>query len=600
MNLGTGKTEAILDIRGPHAKRVRGELLGGSSSLALTGNLALRLAPEYRYLGVVQTPHDTGRRDTELCARRACSAWAHGRSLLSSSFIPWVLKTSWMSGRILPAAYATLATWSARAWSPLTGFYERAARTLIGSWQFGHFLTGPLLGAVLGLLTPGHAAVIARVRLVVQLVTVAPPELFDLFDAAWNRATPWRETLADSLHTISVAMSLSDSRRSVASIAFVRQHAQALKKTCRRLSRWGSQLQAVWDLWQDILLPRQKLVLGKPTALSCPLCQRPLPSRHALAAHLHRKHALVNVLTRYTDGTACLWCHTEHHSTDRLKYHLSRSASCVHGLRVVVGPVYTYGTGTKRTGVRHHRGLPPIRLPGPLNATAAQRRAALEGRQCTPEELHRELVHCTGATDVFSWPPLLPEAATDPVAVSLLLDSQPAPPDAASPTPHVYSPVCDGARWFSLVDLSVARACDWHTPSPLWERLLAEPFVLQWPATWHRYWRIWQAMHTLHPWSSSAFRAAHILRSAASMPEAAGTSSSGPPAGLLDFLAATIAVRQICAALCSRGCVWISGVPSPVGRSLLRSLLPHASFHVLPTSSSPAFVVAHVNSPPPV
>ncbi|CAE7884579.1 RNA-directed DNA polymerase from mobile element jockey [Symbiodinium microadriaticum] len=237
VNLGTGKTEAILDIRGPHAKRVRGELLGGSSSLALTGNLALRLAPEYRYLGVVQTPHDTGRRDTELCARRACSAWAHGRSLLSSSFIPWVLKTSWMSGRILPAAYATLATWSARAWSPLTGFYERAARTLIGSWQFGHFLTGPLLGAVLGLLTPGHAAVIARVRLVVQLVTVAPPELFDLFDAAWNRATPWRETLADSLHTISVAMSLSDSRRSVASIAFVRQHAQALKKTCRRLSR---------------------------------------------------------------------------------------------------------------------------------------------------------------------------------------------------------------------------------------------------------------------------------------------------------------------------------------------------------------------------
>ena len=241
VNLGAGKTEAILDIRGPQAKRVRGEMLGGSSSIALTGDLTLRLAPEYRYLGVVQTPHDTGRRDVELCSRRACSAWAHGRSLLSSTFLPWVLKTSWMSGRILPAAYATLATSvarSARAWSPLTGFFERAARTLIGSWQFGHFLTGPMMYAVLGLTTPGHAATVARVRLIVQLVTAAPADLFELFDAAWNRATPWCETLADSLSAVSVALPADDFRGPVTSIAYVRRHAQALKKVCRRLSRW--------------------------------------------------------------------------------------------------------------------------------------------------------------------------------------------------------------------------------------------------------------------------------------------------------------------------------------------------------------------------
>ena len=76
VNLGAGKTEAILDIRGPQAKRVRGEMLGGGSVLALTGNLTLRLAPEYRYLGVVQTPHDTGRRDAELCARHRYAATA--------------------------------------------------------------------------------------------------------------------------------------------------------------------------------------------------------------------------------------------------------------------------------------------------------------------------------------------------------------------------------------------------------------------------------------------------------------------------------------------------------------------------------------------
>ena len=160
--------------------------------------------------------------------------------------------------------------------------------------------------------------------------------------------------------------------------------------------------------------------------------------------------------------------------------------------------------------------------------------------------------------------------------------------------------VPESARWYSLVDHSAVGARDWHTPSPCWERLLAQPFVLQWPATWHRYWRIWQAMHTLSPWSPSAFRAAHVLRSVAPAHGTLGDSSSGPPSGLLDFLAATIAVRQSCGALSSRGCIWISGVPSPAGRTLLRSLLPQASFHVLPFGPSPAFVVAHASSPLPV
>ena len=508
-----------------------------------------------------------------------------------------------MSGRILPAAYATLATSiarSARAWSPLTGFYERAARTLIGSWQFGHFLTGPLLGAVLGLPTPGHAATIARVRIVVQLVSVAPPALFDLFDAAWNRATPWCELLADSLRTVAVALPPGDSRGSVTSIAYVRQHAHLLKKACRRLSRWGSQLHAVWELWQDVLLPRQKLVLGEPAVFLCPLCQQSLPSRHALAAHLHRKHAVVNVMTRYTDGTACLWCHTEHHSTDRLKYHLRSCASCMHGLRVVVGQVYSYGTGTKRTGTRQHRGLPPTRLPGPINATAAQRRATLEGRQCTPQELQQELFQSTGATDVYSWPPLIPDADGEQVTDHAQSTNSPAPCAAASFALSVRTPVGESSRWYSVADFSAVSACDWHTPSPNWERLLAHSFVLQWPATWHRYWRIWHAMNSLSPWSPSAFRAANILRSLATAPGDTGASSSGPPPGLLDFLAATIAVRQSCDVLRSRGFIWISGVPSAAGRSLLRSLLPVASFHVLQSSTSPVFIVAHASSPPPV
>ena len=600
VNLGAGKTEALLDIRGNEAKCVRGELLSGASSLPIGSAISLRLAPEYRYLGVVQTTRDTGRRDTELCAQRACGAWAHGRNLLASPHLPWALKLAWMSGRVLPAAYATLATSlavSARAWSPLTGFYERAARTIVGSWQFGHVLTGPLLGAVLGLTTPLHAAILARVRLVVQLVTKAPADLLSLFEAAWNRSTPWCEILADSLRAVAVAIPGVDSLSST-SLLFARQQAPRLLKVCKRLSRWGSLFRAVWDLWHDVVTPRQRTLVGDALAMKCALCNAVCPSKHALAAHLHRKHSVVNVMTKYTLGTVCLWCHSDHHSTDRLKYHLSRCRECVHGLRVVTGQVYEYGTGTKRTGARQHRGLPPLRLPGPVNATAAQRRAAAEGRPCTDEELSDELFQAVGTRDAFSWPDSL-------VGPHSYLAAAPPPrcvqsnSEAAGPAESVLSDTrhpARGCRWFSLVDLSTVASQDWHTPSPLWSGLLAGAFVCQFPSSWHRYWKLWHAMQIAHPWSSTAFGASALLRRLSVPVTGPQQDERQPPFGLLDFLAATVAFRTVCAALQSGGAAWILGTPSTVGISLLRAVLPSAVLSPFRVGGAQVFVIEHASS----
>ena len=94
-----------------------------------------------------------------------------------------------MGGRILPAAYATLATSiavSARAWSPLVSFFEKAIRTLVGSWSFGHVLTKPLLYAIAGLPSPAHAAIVARVRLVSNSSRVPHLPSFRFFEAAWK------------------------------------------------------------------------------------------------------------------------------------------------------------------------------------------------------------------------------------------------------------------------------------------------------------------------------------------------------------------------------------------------------------------------------
>ena len=167
-----------------------------------------------------------------------------------------------------------------------------------------------------------------------------------------------------------------------------------------------------------------KSVIGPAIPHMCPLCRASFPSATACAAHLHKKHSVVNVLTQYTCGTVCKWCHTEHHSTDRLKYHLRTSPLCVHGLRVVVGPLYVPGTGTKRSGPRIHRGLPPLRMPGPVNATPAQRQASLEGRHCEERELRDELQRATGSEDVYRWPQDSRPAVADSGSPPLPADTQ--------------------------------------------------------------------------------------------------------------------------------------------------------------------------------
>ena len=246
---------------------------------------------------------------------------------------------------------------------------------------------------LLGLCAPEHACVVARARLVLLLLDKAPPAVWDLVEAAWNRDTPWCQLLVDSCRQFLPAVRFPSGERvphcTLQGIA-AGSSAPYLKPS-NLSAGWGTVQAACCALWRDISTPRERRIIGAVQAIRCHICQEVFPSRHAVAAHIHRKHSAVSCYTKLTNGTVCLWCHTEMHSTDRLKYHLRTTPACLHGLRVSVGEVYAYGTGTKRTGQRQHRGLPALRLPGPINATPAQRKAAAEGRPCTPEELVEEL-----------------------------------------------------------------------------------------------------------------------------------------------------------------------------------------------------------------
>ena len=349
------------------------------------------------------------------------------------------------------------------------------------------------------------------------------------------------------------------------------------------MSRFGTAYRAFWDLWQDIALPRTKRVIGTPGHFSCPLCRQVHPSLHALAAHTHRKHSVVNSLTQFTAGTTCLWCHVEHYSTDRLKYHLRRSPSCVHGLRVTVGRSYTYGSGTKRRGVQHHRGLPPLQLPGPRNATPAQRLASLEGRTVTPEELLIELRTATGVEDVYSWPDApqpydhVDESRPDEQA-------PPYPPTSLSALPT--TPAEPALQFWQFAD-----ACEPGTsflPSPLWSGLARQTVCWGLPRSWHRWWRLWLAADiAANPWGFSQRAALAPLRPRAQQ------SSAQHSLFLRQLGANTVAFRQVCLQVLNRGLLWIPGVPSSAGHQLLRRVLPQAHFRIVQSRFGPLFLAAH-------
>ena len=606
VNLGIGKTEILLDIRGPQARQVRSELLQGPEGqawLPLPDGRHIRISPEYRYLGVIQRPRDTGRRDQELCTQRGQSSWAQARSLLASKSLPRSLRRAWIASRILPAAYATLATSigvSARAVAPLEGFFDRATRSLVSSWQFGHLLTKPSLQILAGLTAPHHATILARVRLVTQLIRNAPDPVWDIFEASWNRATPWADLLIDACRQVWPALTKGSAFPPI-TLALVRAHTHQLVNACKHLSKYGTAYWAFLELWRSLGTSRSKLVLGQAIAYRCPVCSAVLPSKHALAAHCHRKHSVVNFLTRFTNGTACLWCHTDHFSTDRLKYHLRTSRSCMRGLRVVVGESYHYGSGSKRSGVRHHCGLPPLRLQGPLNASPAQRAASLDGRAATTDELQRELEAVAGVSDEYSWPVVPSMSASHEVEPAPRVPSRHTPsPLASFATPRSSDtdvvapglrPSPDQSRWWRFTADRQDGALS--PPSPFWPGLQLASACLGLPRSWHQFWPLWAfAAFSKHPWHQADRPAQRLLRASQ---HGLFTADSAGSSTLLatTLVAATVTFRQACACVLHRGLLWIPGVPSSVGLRLLRHLLPNAVFHILPHISGRVFVAAH-------
>ncbi|CAE7771673.1 unnamed protein product [Symbiodinium sp. CCMP2592] len=613
VNLGAGKTEALVDIRGDGARAARGALLSGDALLEVSKGDSIRLCPEYKYLGVAQLPRDTGRRDCELSAQRGSAAASLARTLLCSNCLPWELKRAWITGRVLPSAYSSLAfsrADSARAAAPLAGLFERTARILLSSWQVGHKLTTPLLRLLADITPPDLATTVSQCRLCVQLFCKAPAAVREIVDAAWNRAIPWCQALVLACLRVGVALDSWDPAAPPAiTVLFVQQNGRALLRACKALSKFGHRYAACAQLWADLATRRTTKILGAPQSHSCPVCRGVFPSLHAVRAHMHRKHGVLSDVTAYMAGSVCLWCMRDFQSSDRLKHHLQTQRSCLHGLRVTVGPVYQYGSGTKRSGRASHRGVPPQRICGPCNATPAQRRAADLGVPADDAALQAEWEAVQRSPALSDLVPgnlhrpssLSPsDDASGAQQACIISDARGSSPKSLasqhsrSATIEAASPAQHPLHWFSVVE-GAAGCDDWALPSPWWPGLLGLGGVFQLPSSWHRLWPMWSALEFFEPWEHRAIRRFGALRSASSCGLGAAATLADATTGkwsLLELAAATVSFRMICKAVLRGGALWLWGRPSNSGLALLRRLLPAAFFLDFLSPRGRVFLVA--------
>ena len=441
VNTGPGKTEFLIDPRGAGADRVRGDMLQGTASIPILDE-HVRIASEYKYLGVPQLPRDNGRHDIENAVSRGRAAEHAAGSLLTRSRLPWPVREGWVSGRILPAAYATLATSLApgpRSLKPLEGLLDRIRRKIWQSWQEGHHAANCALEVLMPLQSPREALLVARCRLLIQLCCHAPSRVWDLFEAAYYRDAAWPQSLLASARVVWAAAGLSGDVAS-ALRRQVQANAATLLRTCRRLSRFGTLLRACHDHWRQALpatpLEADRLPAPAPVSFPCRVCHHQSKTKHALAVHLHRSHGVVSHSMQYIVDATCRWCLKDFHSTTRLRYHIEHTSMCRYGLQHVVGPIYQAGVATKRKGALGHLRVPPLQTQGPRLPTPVERRASERDAYATADDLRQEREDWEAAERQ--------QAAQDQLGPAALEVHQRAAPDHIPPAER---PCRWGAKW---------------------------------------------------------------------------------------------------------------------------------------------------------
>ena len=353
-NMGPGKTEAVVAIRGAHSRQVRRALLTTSTpSVAVDtqsqpgrdspSTVPLRVVASYVHLG---TTVNAELSEIENLRRRGALLRAafkpmHNR-LLRNPFLTFAEKRSLLVGRLVPiylhgAGMWRLSTTAERelACGQLWAIYRRCVRPLTG--HSSERLTRTEVLAALDMADPLELVRVAQVRACLQVLRPDMTACWAGFaaDGIWLRdvcvafATVC-PTLAKEQRTAQALQDRDLPRLSEAILPLlprVRQLCKSYLRTCRH-DRPAVDWEDVQRRQGSVASLQVVGCAGLGFSFQCHLCTAAFVSKRRLAVHQAKRHGLLGIGRRHAFGTRCEVCSVEYWTEQRLGEHLSRSELC--------------------------------------------------------------------------------------------------------------------------------------------------------------------------------------------------------------------------------------------------------------------------------
>eukprot|EP00439_Symbiodinium_sp_Y106_P042323 s764_g5.t1 len=345
-NLGQGKTEAVLAIRGCGSRQVRRDLLAAHSpSVDLAASAAtarpLRIVQNYVHLGAVVNAEIS---EVPNLKHRQGLLWAAFRPLkfkvLSNPWLSLPEKRGIVLGRLVPRFMFGSGLWRLgnqaerqAALSPLCSLFRQCIRPFLGCSSERMHMSEVL--SALGLPSPEELLHVERVR---AFLDILKPDM----RATWLGFVQDGVWLATALESLCVVLPAASSWPGFARLpteldlgvlaGFVEPLRPALKRACKAyLKRAVASRPAV--SWETVRArqsgePDLTVVSTAATALPfvCGKCGQRFLNRRRLAVHSARRHQQHALSRCVAVGTRCERCQLEFWSEDRLAAHLARSA----------------------------------------------------------------------------------------------------------------------------------------------------------------------------------------------------------------------------------------------------------------------------------
>ena len=182
-----------------------------------------------------------------------------------------------------------------------------------------------------------------RLRLAGQLANTHCPEVLQLLDASVGQPRCWLTALSsDFAWALSklpahLLQPLSSDSDIAALFTWISKNGRRWKTILKRLWTATCGKGAAGDL--------PSAQAQQDPNFACKLCQFSCGTRHALAAHLARRHRLMSKISFFVRDSVCMACHVQFHTRTRLLKHLTKSSPSCRGFHL---------THCRRTSLREH------------------------------------------------------------------------------------------------------------------------------------------------------------------------------------------------------------------------------------------------------